>query len=154
MDLKHLKITHLTCHLFKKCHKKEDNPYTHIYLCQYAICNIHSLRLGNRPWQREKGWHSQGVSGHALSWSFLFKFHSENEVLLQSLVYKIASSYNSPCFSSLSDLEVSMENICWNEITWNLSFFFHFNNSFCVLGIKTPFPRKSISWHSYILLKY
>lgn len=40
----------------------------------------------------------------------IFKFHSENEVFLQSLVYKMASSYNSPCFSSLSDLEVFMED--------------------------------------------
>lgn len=37
---------------------------------------------------------------------FFFKDHSENEELLQSLVYKHASSDNSFGFSSLFDLEV------------------------------------------------
>lgn len=129
---KHLKITHLTCyHLLK------------------------NVRQGNRPWQRKNRWQSQGVSGIALNWSFLFKDHFENEEFLPSLVYKTASSNTSFSFSSLSDLEAGMENThAEMKSLGTCPSFFILIILFVFWLLKTPFSSKSISWYSYLLLKY
>lgn len=71
---KRLKITRyiILFIFFLKRHKKEDNPYTYISLRQYAICicNMNSLRLGNKQQQMKKQMSVPGSLRHCLELIF------------------------------------------------------------------------------------